>query len=437
MILIENVEVFNIRGAIRAMRNPLDSWDRSDSMICRGDFFQDCKSTCKECPRKDDKFEDDVFCVGSADLELMHKLYVAGHPHRKYLRQIFVSMDITAPSYFMSQFDTYKVGVTRNSCSFMHKGLSEPFNINNFSIHNKDVQEILNPLEKKQYELVYPYDTDEYRDYICENGRKYKIFKNGKIVAYRHEYTDSYGRHRIFEESECKPSRTKYGYFELNIGGRTGEKWLVHRLVANVWCNNESNFSTVNHIDGNKGNNCAENLEWVSLQDNIRHGFDNGLYDNCSSLRAKYISWKSGHTVVNPFEKSEILYDYRVNKLTHKQISEKYGIPYKQTNNIICQKSALDSDTINLFLLCYTWESMIDELNRLRDVFNETKDPHVFQEIRDLLPSGYNIKSTITCSYENIVNMIEWRSNHRLVEWKEFCETMLKELPYLKEILGK
>lgn len=122
MIKVENIEVFNFEGAIRGMRNPLNSWDKSDSHICYGgDRFDDCTGKHPFCPRKDDKaFENDVFCVGKADLDLMHRLFVAGAEHRKFLRQIFVSMDITAPLYWWKEFDTYKVGTTANSCSTMH-----------------------------------------------------------------------------------------------------------------------------------------------------------------------------------------------------------------------------------------------------------------------------------------------------------------------------
>ena len=96
MIKVEHIVTWGFEHAIRGMRNPLNSWDRSDS-----------------------KFDYDKMCLGENDLTLMRKLYAAGQPHRKYLRQIFVSMDITAPLYWWKEFDTYKVGTTANSCSTM------------------------------------------------------------------------------------------------------------------------------------------------------------------------------------------------------------------------------------------------------------------------------------------------------------------------------
>jgi hypothetical protein len=135
MIRVEHIEVFNFEGAIRGLRNPMNSWDKSDSALCSSNFFQDCKSTCDECPRPDteDSFENDVYCIGKSDMTLMQRLYKAGHPHRKYLRQIMVSMDITSHHTWWSEFDTYKIGVTRNSCSKMHKIHVKSFGKDDFS----------------------------------------------------------------------------------------------------------------------------------------------------------------------------------------------------------------------------------------------------------------------------------------------------------------
>ena len=199
MIKVENIKVYNIARAIYSARNAMNSWNKSDS-----DLNKDI--------------------LGPNDLELAKKLYAAGPEHRKYLRQIFASMDITAPIFLWAEIDTYKIGVTRNSCSFMHKGISRPFTLEDFSFHNQETR---------------------------------------------------------------------------------------------------------------------------------------------------------------------------------------------------------------LSVLC----AVIDELNRLRERYLETKDPNIFAEIRELLPSGYNQRSTITMNYENAVNMIRQRKDHRLEEWREFCGILLEELPYLREIV--
>lgn len=143
MIKIENVDVSGWEAAIRGMRNPMNSWDKSDSFIpCY------VKTKCHECevnqncsyyfdsgkPYKKDEF------IGKNDLDLMKRLAKAGTDHRKFLRMINVTMDIIAPTYWWAEFDTYKVGTVRNSCSFMHKGTSRPFYISDFSYCAGDIE---------------------------------------------------------------------------------------------------------------------------------------------------------------------------------------------------------------------------------------------------------------------------------------------------------
>lgn len=208
MLKVENLRTFNWEGALRGLRNPLNSWAKSDSTFDENG---------------------NIINVGENDLRLMKTLFKAGTEHRKYLRQIFVSMDITAPLYWISELDTYKVGTVRNSCSFMHKGVSKPFEITDFSTH----------------------DT---------------------------------------------------------------------------------------LIDG-----VPKNIE--------------------------------------------------------------------------------------------TWKTILDALNQLREEYLATKDNNIFQQIRCLLPSGYNLRFTITMNYENVLTIIEQRSGHRLKEWNELIE-VLKTLPYVQELLS-
>lgn len=146
MIRVEHIEVFNFEGAIRGLRNPMNSWDKSDSKICFGNDFTDCTVDTEKCQRKDDKdFCKDVFCIGKNDMSLMRRLYKGGTEHRKYLRQIFVSMDITAPLYWWKEFDTYKVGTVANSCSTMHKIADHEFTLDDFSVeHLKNALPVMN-----------------------------------------------------------------------------------------------------------------------------------------------------------------------------------------------------------------------------------------------------------------------------------------------------
>lgn len=128
MISFENTEVMNIEGAIRGMRNPLNSWEKSDSVFRYGNCNNDCPD-CKGCT----VLKGMCFKLGENDLDLAHRLIAAGSDHRKFLRQIFVSVDITAPLYWWKEFDTYKVATVANSCSTMHTIHKKEFTIEDFS----------------------------------------------------------------------------------------------------------------------------------------------------------------------------------------------------------------------------------------------------------------------------------------------------------------
>lgn len=138
MIKLENTSVMNFENAIRGARNPMNSWDKLDSSFdANGNF---------------------VF--GPNDLSLGRKLCKAGSDHRKFVRQIFISVDITAPIYWWKEFDTYKVGTVANSTSTMHKIHSKPFELSDFSTDKmvdsaKDcMNEILVVLEKLRQDFI-------------------------------------------------------------------------------------------------------------------------------------------------------------------------------------------------------------------------------------------------------------------------------------------
>ena len=129
MIKIENTEVLGWEHAIRGMRNPLNSWDKSDS-----EFIRDPDYGCSgNCPCEDIDGRCDCCFIGPNDLDLMKRLRNAGTDHRKFMRMITVYVDITAPLYWWKEFDTYKVGTVANSCSTMHKIAEKEFTIDDFS----------------------------------------------------------------------------------------------------------------------------------------------------------------------------------------------------------------------------------------------------------------------------------------------------------------
>ena len=114
MIKIENIEIFGLDGAMRGMRNPLNSWDKADTTVYQ-------------------EHDREFINIGVNDLNLATRLIKAGTEHRKFLRMIHVQMDVTAPLYWWKEADTYKVGTTTNSCSTMHKIAAKEFTLDDFS----------------------------------------------------------------------------------------------------------------------------------------------------------------------------------------------------------------------------------------------------------------------------------------------------------------
>ena len=150
MIKLERTSVMNMENAIRGARNPINSWARSDS------FYDD----------------QGRYVLGPNDLDLARRLRRAGSDHRKYLRQVFVSVDITAPMYWWKEYDTYKVATVANSTSTMHKIASKPFDIDDFSHDHmtpsteKFMGEIVSELEAIRLRYLETKDKKDWYDMI-------------------------------------------------------------------------------------------------------------------------------------------------------------------------------------------------------------------------------------------------------------------------------
>ena len=282
---ITDLEVFNFKGAFRGMRAPMESWDRSDSIfeIVRAedadDFFYEVAYRWAENEEKPDDEEviekyvnwlhqvchlrwaeytsyvQDIALIGPKDLELAQKLIRAGGEHRKFLRQIIVSFDLTAPIYFWKEFDTYKVGTTSNSTSTMHKLASTPITLDCF-------------------------ETDDYNPDL--------IYLSG--------------------------------------------------------------------------------------------------------------------------------------------VDDRGDSPYNYDMQI---KDIVESEGLNT----YDETTIIEFLEELREKYNETKNKSYWKELIRWLPESWLQTRTITMSYENILNIIHQRSNHKLSEWHWLLKKFRKELPYAYELL--
>ena len=134
MIKLENASVMNLENAIRGARNPMNSWAKSDSHYD----------------------ENGNYILGNNDLDLAQRLRKAGSDHRKYLRQIFVSVDILAPLYWWKEMDQYRVAVVSNSCSTMHKIHSKEFTLDDFSC-----EDLFNDWDKEEEVIVMGFDDDD------------------------------------------------------------------------------------------------------------------------------------------------------------------------------------------------------------------------------------------------------------------------------------
>lgn len=137
MLKIENTEVTGWEAAIRGMRNPMNSWEKSDSIFVEdGEYHDICGNSGPYNGTVNDT--ETFFEIGEKDFDLMTRLRKSGTDHRKFMRMITVYLDITAPLYWWKEFDTYKIGTVANSCSTMHKIHEKEFTLEDFSTEHLD-----------------------------------------------------------------------------------------------------------------------------------------------------------------------------------------------------------------------------------------------------------------------------------------------------------
>lgn len=164
MLKVENIDVFGWRAAIRGMRNPMNSWDKSDSsFIAGGEWYDILGSSGPASPNENDG---DIN-LGYNDIDLMKRLIKGGSVERKFLRMIHIQMDIVAPLYWWKEFDTYKVATVANSCSTMHKIAAKEFTLDDFSHEH-----LLNGLDDTYPEsnLFTAINVDGYECYYSPEG---------------------------------------------------------------------------------------------------------------------------------------------------------------------------------------------------------------------------------------------------------------------------
>lgn len=162
MLKVSNIEVFNFENALRGMRNPKDSWEKSDSKFCQ--FNHD--DGCYDCQHEKACLTNMKYIIGPNDMKLAQQLIAGGPVHSKFLRQIFVTINIDAPLYWWKEMDTYKVGTVANSCSTMHKIHSYPITMDNFSLDNDATFDI----DRNEIITAYVDLLEELRQEFNETG---------------------------------------------------------------------------------------------------------------------------------------------------------------------------------------------------------------------------------------------------------------------------
>lgn len=182
MLKISNFEVMGWEHAIRGMRNPMNSWEKSDSEV----------SVC-ECEHWPHDIKKSFACLGSNDHDLMMQLRKAGTDHRKFMRMIVVYVDITAPLYWWKEFDTYKVGTVANSCSTMHKISAKEFTLEDFSCEHlsepslKNIRSVIKCMNDYREEFLKDKDKHNWWQMIqllpSSYNQKRTVMLNYEVLA--------------------------------------------------------------------------------------------------------------------------------------------------------------------------------------------------------------------------------------------------------------
>lgn len=238
----EETQVFNFEGAFRGLRNPKNSWDKSDSYY-NCDRLGCEKSSDKECGvcLVYNNNEKDYYVIGKNDMKLAQTLIKAGNEHRKFMRQIFVSVDITAPLYWWKEFDTYKVGTVANSTSTMHKITSQPITLDCFEIDDYE----------KDLKCLEIYDSNIEVDYSTVDFEVHKFIN-------------------FLENLRQKYLETKDKRYWKELIRWLPESWLQKRTVTMTYENllamcskGQRRFHKLNEWSGKDNSNVPNFISWV------------------------------------------------------------------------------------------------------------------------------------------------------------------------------
>ena len=262
----KETEVWGFKHALRGMRNPMDSWDKSDSKYWLPNEFIDEKV----CGNNVDWIP---YHIGENDMNLAQKLIKAGNEHAKFMRMIHVSVDVDMPRYWWAEADCYKFG-SKNSCSTMHTIMKKEITIDDFVVPQiiKDILHKSSKIKKKYtFKCVLPPNVKLESKVYSVNGYDYEIFNNGEIYSLPKDVPDSIGRIRHYDRKLMTIGQNSGEYFSVRLGGRNGGRLFpVHKLLAELFIENDNPLEKyeVNHKDVNKSNCSLDNLVWFTPSEN-------------------------------------------------------------------------------------------------------------------------------------------------------------------------
>lgn len=395
----ENTQVFNFEGALRGMRNPKNSWAKSDSY-----------------------YDDDKYIIGENDMKLATTLTKAGSEHRKFLRQIFVSVDITAPLYWFSEFDTYKIGTTANSTSTMHTIMSKPFTPGLFECEG--MRGYKRPV--LQHANIIDEDNEEWKEF--PDDTLYMVSNQGRIKHLSYINTNG----RTVKEKIITGSLHQDGYIVVSLvkGNGIYKQVPKHVVVAKTWIPNPHGKPEVNHIDGNKLNNAVENLEWATRVENQTHAV---------STLLQPIPTTTYKGKLTKEQRDEIILRYSTEDISRRELARQYNVTHTTICALLNNKYNYGEGYQNEYEL---FLETLNTLNELRDEWLNTKDKNVWKTLIEMLPRNWLQTRTVTMNYENLIAICRQRCNHKLNEWsgqddntKPNFISWARSLPYAKEFI--
>ena len=423
----KNTEVWGFKHALRGMRNPKDSWDKSDSEYWLPNKFMEENVSGED-------IEWTPYHIGKNDMKLAQTLIKAGNEHCKFMRMIHVSSDVDMPRYWWAEADCYKFG-SKNSCSTMHTIMKKEITIDDFVVP-QIIKDILHKSSKRKkkytFKCVLPPNVKLESKVYSVNGYDYEIFNNGEIYSLPKDVPDSIGRIRHYDRKLMIIGQNSGEYFSVRLGGRNGGRLFpVHKLLAELFIENDNPLEKyeVNHKDGDKGNCSLDNLEWCTPSENNKHAFDTGLKE--VSLYARYRAYILNRKV-SPLDIKTIQEMYK-NGYTQTEIAKKYNMNQTQISAILRGNINELSDD---FEEAYIYETVITRLNELRQMYLDTKDYGYVIRMKRLLPEGFLQMRTWDTNYAELRNIYFQRRNHRLEEeWvNTFCK-WVESLPYAEELI--